>query len=405
MGKQSSDDKAALKALLSLKQSLIDSNWAQLGCVLGISKKLRSNEGKKPLEKLEALNRACLESSWLRIGAALGMSRPKRVLAQAAQELPVEAAAEAAPKKEKDQPVEKENSVGPTPPPHDPKDGLNKSNTEYWSDHNVTFHTKYKSRQESLDYIEWRNSLYFDYDNMMPCSGWDGKVCLDYGCGPGHDTIALTEKSKPAKVYAVDISPTSLGEAKARSQLHRPELVEWIQIKDGTASLPVESDSVDYIHSSGVLHHTPNEFEILLELKRILKPGGVMRVMMYNYNSLFVHLHVAYSNRLKLNIDADCDFTEALRRASDFGCPIVRFYTPQQFIAICEKAGFMAKLVGVSISTFELKMAPLRFEAIEDMRLPMEQRQFLGNLTFDHKGQPLHNGDVAGIDAVYELTK
>jgi len=400
MGKQSTDDKAALKALLALKQSVLDSNWAQLGCFLGVAKKLRTNEGKKPLEKLEALTRACQESSWLRFGAALGMSRPKRVLAQAAQELPTEAP-DVSSKKEK----QKDTDTTPKPSIPDPMDGLNKSNTEYWSDHNVTFHTKYKSRQESLDYIEWRNSLYFDYDNMMPCSGWDGKVCLDYGCGPGHDTIALTEKSNPAKVYAVDISPTSLGEAKARSQLHRPELVEWVQIQDGTAQLPIAADSVDYIHSSGVLHHTPNEFEILLELKRILKPGGVMRVMMYNYNSLFVHLHVAYSNRLKLNVDSDCDFTEALRRASDFGCPIVRFYTKDQFIAICQKAGFKAKLIGVSISTFEMKMMPLRFEAIEDMRLPMEQRVFLGNLTFNDKGQPLHNGDVAGIDAVYELTK
>ncbi|WP_425319531.1 methyltransferase domain-containing protein [Candidatus Coxiella mudrowiae] len=40
-----------------------------------------------------------------------------------------------------------------------------------------------------------------------------------------------------------------------------------------------------------LFHHIQNPEKVLNEFKRILKLGGSIRVMVYNYNSLWVHLH------------------------------------------------------------------------------------------------------------------
>lgn len=287
------------------------------------------------------------------------------------------------------------------------KDTQNKSNTDHWTDHNVTFHENFITREDSLNFIHWRNSIYLFYDELMPCKGFDNQVVVDYGCGPGHDTVGLIEDSKPKKVYAVDISTTSLQETKKRVKLHtqNEDLVHCMLIKDDTASLPIESNSVDYVHSSGVLHHTPNETEILQELFRIMKKGGMARIMMYNYNSIFAMLHVGYELRVTQGIHNDVSMLEALRKVSDMGCPIARYYKKEEFIQICESIGFKATLKGVAISTTEMRMTNVIYQALEDIRTPREIRDFLYGLSFDKYNRPLYNGDVAGIDAVYELIK
>ena len=283
----------------------------------------------------------------------------------------------------------------------------NKTNTEHWTDHNVTYHQKFQTREESLNFIDWRNSMYLFYDKLMPCSGFDHKVVVDYGCGPGHDTVGLSEYSKPKKIYAIDISKTSLQETQNRMKLHTNDanLTEYLLIEDSSANLPIESETIDYVHSSGVLHHTPNETEILKELYRVLKKGGMARIMMYNYNSIYAMYHVGYDLRIKKGIHSDVSFAEALRRESDLNAPIVRYYKKEEFIKICEDVGFKCVLKGVAINTDEIMMCNNMYEALVDTKTPKEIRDFIYNLSFDEYKRPIHKGDVAGIDAVYELEK
>ncbi len=40
-----------------------------------------------------------------------------------------------------------------------------------------------------------------------------------------------------------------------------------------------------------------------------------------------------------------------------------------------------------------------------NVKLAEEHREFLKRITFDKYGRPLHNGEVAGVDSVSELTK
>src|SRR5713226_1608855 len=59
------------------------------------------------------------------------------------------------------------------------------NNESYWTGHNITNHQRFPSAQASLEYLDWRNDQYPGYIDLMPVSGQDGQVVLDYGCGPG----------------------------------------------------------------------------------------------------------------------------------------------------------------------------------------------------------------------------
>jgi len=96
----------------------------------------------------------------------------------------------------------------------------NVSSAKYWTSHNITFHYEFKNKEDSLHYMRWRFNHYPNYEKLMPCSGFDDKIILDYGCGPGHDIVGFIEYSKPRKIIAMDVSPTSLMETQKRVSLH-----------------------------------------------------------------------------------------------------------------------------------------------------------------------------------------
>lgn len=280
-----------------------------------------------------------------------------------------------------------------------------KETANYWNDHNVTLHHEFTTATESFEYFEWRNDQYFNYIQLMPVSGQDQKVVLDYGCGPGHDMVGFASYSKPKKIIGIDLSASSLAEAEYRLNLHGIDF-ELIRLEENDTVLPFEDESIDYIHSSGVLHHTNNPVAILKELNRVLKSDGSMRIMVYNYESIWVHLYVAYKRAILQGLYSNDELGEQFRRSTDGdSCPISNCYKPSEWIEISRLAGFDATFLGAAISMHEMEILPLRFAAIQDRRLPANSRKFLLNLTFDQAGYPLVYGEYAGIDACYSLVK
>jgi len=276
----------------------------------------------------------------------------------------------------------------------------------YWTDHNVTLHKQFASRKESLDYFHWRCDQYSGYLDLMPVKGFDGKDILDYGCGPGHDLVGFLEYSKPKNLVGADVSNSSLQEAEARLALHDGD-ADLVLLDPDKVQLPFADQSFDYIHSSGVLHHLPNLTQTLNEFRRILRPGGLCRVMVYNYNSIFLHLYVAYSLRLKQKtIPTNLPIRQAFAHSTDGpDCPISNCYTPEEFGEEAAKAGFTCRLLGAAYSELERQtLATDRYAAFMDQRFEREHREFLLALTFDETGRALYHGIPAGVDLVLELT-
>jgi SAM-dependent methyltransferase len=252
---------------------------------------------------------------------------------------------------------------------------------EYWTDTNVTNHRKYASAEESLGDFRWRNAQYLRYIELMPVEGADDTCVLDFGCGPGHDLVGFGAFSTPRRLIGVDVSRRSLAEAAERLALHaiKADLV-YHDVHHGP--LPIETGSVDLVHCSGVLHHLPDPRLTLSELRRVLRPGGAAQIMMYNYQSVFVHLYVAYQRQIIEGIDSDLDVEQAFARSTDGpDCPISRAYRPHECVTLFEEQGFRCANVAAAISTWEMSLLPKRFEPIMDRRLREESHDFLASLS------------------------
>jgi len=140
------------------------------------------------------------------------------------------------------------------------------------------------------------------------------------------------------------------------------------------------------------------------EFRRILRPGGVAQIMVYNYDSVWTHLYVAYEKMIVQGEFGDLPIEAAFARTTDGPeCPIAKPYRPQEFAGLCRSAGFTVDQAEAAISVWELSLLSKRYNAIMDRRLRPESRRFLANLRFDNRGVPSHNALVAGVDLCYRL--
>jgi hypothetical protein len=129
--------------------------------------------------------------------------------------------------------------------------------------------------------------------------------------------------------------------------------------------------------------------------------------MVYNRDSAWFHLYVAYQRMLVEGAFAGLDVHAAFTRTTDGpDCPIARSYPPREFAELCGRAGFDVEFKGGYLSQTELYSIEHHLSAaLADERLGAEHREFLGGLSFDDAGLPLHSGVHAGIGGTYRVTK
>jgi len=107
---------------------------------------------------------------------------------------------------------------------------------------------------------------------------------LEVGIGAGTDFIQWIRAG--ALAYGIDLTEESLKNVQRRLELYGLKAQE-IRLADAE-HLPYPSNSFDLVYSWGVIHHSPNTKRCLEEMIRVAKPGGVIKVMIYNRHSLVV---------------------------------------------------------------------------------------------------------------------
>ena len=108
---------------------------------------------------------------------------------------------------------------------------------------------------------------------------------MDAGCGDGHIAIKAIEEYLPnGNVYAVDIYDASIEDMETYKKENNVDNLINIEA-DITEGIPdVEDDSVDVILLVNVFHGfkaSRKLDEAIMELKRIIKPGGKIAIMDY----------------------------------------------------------------------------------------------------------------------------
>jgi SAM-dependent methyltransferase/uncharacterized protein YbaR (Trm112 family) len=122
----------------------------------------------------------------------------------------------------------------------------------------------------------------------IPEESLRGKVVLDAGCGNGSQSVAYTRLG--LEVIAIDLS-TGVEHGQAFRWIYPgadPSKVHFVQAD--LQRPPLASESVDVIHSAGVLHHTPNTLTTFRALRPLLKPGGTFYVMLYKHEPVVTPL-------------------------------------------------------------------------------------------------------------------
>jgi ubiquinone/menaquinone biosynthesis C-methylase UbiE len=102
-----------------------------------------------------------------------------------------------------------------------------------------------------------------------------GETVLELGPGPGAFTLEAAQRVGPAgKVIAVDIQPEMIAQVQARVQAAGVTNVDTHVAS--AYELPLEDASVDRTYLVTVLPEVPDPVRALREIRRVLKPGGVV---------------------------------------------------------------------------------------------------------------------------------
>jgi ubiquinone/menaquinone biosynthesis C-methylase UbiE len=112
-----------------------------------------------------------------------------------------------------------------------------------------------------------------------------GQVALDVGCGPGTDLADLAAQVTPAgRVIGIDANPAMVAAASARLA-DAPH----VHVRVGDAhELPLPDRSVDRARTDRVLMHLTDPARALAELRRVLRPGGLVTLAEPDWDTLAI---------------------------------------------------------------------------------------------------------------------
>jgi SAM-dependent methyltransferase len=147
--------------------------------------------------------------------------------------------------------------------------------------HNVRMTYTHGHHESVLRSHTWRtagNSAAYLLPHLRP-----GQSLLDIGCGPGTITADLARLVAPGAVVGLDAS----AEVLARAGEHAAGLgLPNLRFEEGDLfALRFADASFDVVHVHQVLQHLVDPVAALVELRRVLQPGGLLAVRESDYGA------------------------------------------------------------------------------------------------------------------------
>jgi len=181
---------------------------------------------------------------------------------------------------------------------------------------------------------------------------------VDLGCGPGAVTKLIVERlggdARNAEVIGIDPSPSAL--AKARTAIQ----AKWVEFKEGSAEwvsrLVSSADAVVFLNA---IHLVPDKAQVIAEIRKALKPGGVFAFNTTFFNGAYVEGTSAFWRRW---------IVRAVQVVRERGMDVKHsahavareFLTADQYADLCVQAGFARP----SVEFVRIEMTP---ESLEDI--------------------------------------
>lgn len=111
----------------------------------------------------------------------------------------------------------------------------------------------------------------------------DGDRLLDIGCGPGTITVDLARQVAPGEVLGLDAAEEVVVQAEAH---RRDQGVANVRFATGDVyDLDLPDEHFDVVHAHQVLQHLTDPVRALEEMRRVLRPGGLVAVRDSDYGT------------------------------------------------------------------------------------------------------------------------
>ncbi|MBI2390372.1 MAG: class I SAM-dependent methyltransferase [Deltaproteobacteria bacterium] len=133
---------------------------------------------------------------------------------------------------------------------------------------------EYAAMQSPVRRVVQRRWELATFERLLDRAGVDlqGARILDAGCGSGYGLELLQQRFTPARLVGFDLMPEQMERARARA-------VPGAEVRVGDITKIDEPDGAfDAVFLFGILHHVPAWRAALVELARVLTPGGVLCV-------------------------------------------------------------------------------------------------------------------------------
>lgn len=140
---------------------------------------------------------------------------------------------------------------------------------------------------------------------------WGGKRVLEIGCGIGTDAVRFAIHG--ALYTGIDLSPVSVELARKRFELLKLQGRFIVGDAENLEKL-IPDRGFDLVYAFGSIHHTPNPFAVVSQVKHFLLADSEFRLMLY-----------AKDSWKDIMIEAGLDQFEA-----QSGCPVARTFTRQE---------------------------------------------------------------------------
>lgn len=151
-----------------------------------------------------------------------------------------------------------------------------------------------------------------------------GARLLDVGCGPGSITAGLAQHTDGGSVLAIDVVGDVLRGARdllAERGVHNVDLSSASVYR-----LPIADACFDVAYAHQVLQHLSRPVDALREMRRVLKPGGLVAVRDADYGTMvhwpkdrrldrFQEIYHAVAERIDVDADAGRRIPSWLREA------------------------------------------------------------------------------------------
>lgn len=154
---------------------------------------------------------------------------------------------------------------------------------------------------------------------------------LDIGCSDGLLTVKIGKllKLKPDQIYGIDIPEF------ASEPIKPTKGFQFTQYSANDVKLPFSDNTFDLITMLQVLHHVKNPFEMLMEIKRILKPNGILFLREHDRNSkemdILIHLQHLFYSQISHKVDYDRYISTKFER----------YFSKEAFESLMSGVGFL----------------------------------------------------------------